>query len=177
METLMRRLSLLLVSALVGPVSLSSNVRAEVRIVVSFTTVQNMVEPEVKTVYLARTTTYTLTSDHILKTNSSMNNAEVNNESELGKPHYIATISHRRAVSRTRIENGVIINVSFFDTYKIIEKIATDGKSTCSASIEYSLLPGQKVYKLYGIQNVNAEYKYTDIRVENVSCEISDIGR
>jgi hypothetical protein len=158
----MRKLILKLPDLIVTLFVCLSAARADVKITVHFTKINNERSRD-------ETRIYVISKEGRL--HISRDGSVTSREVQLGKPEFEYTANNKvRYVARDIIRDGKLVVGSFFYSYKVVATITTDGVSHCSATREYKLNPGFDRF-----QDAIDSKAYSRIAAEGVSCEIAEI--
>jgi hypothetical protein len=149
---------------------------ANAKITVSLTEVQNVLTPRPHEARIRRNLTYFLSRDgKVSRQYSSPGRFSVNGSYSYEVPRAGYNPAGVPQVARMRIENGAIVTATFLPSYKIITRIRTDGKSTCSAQRVYELLPGHRVFEDKS-SKTHEDVTMSSIRAEDILCTIEDLA-
>jgi hypothetical protein len=150
--------------------------RADTKVIVSYTQVDNQVTPTTHEFRNNRRTIIVLTNDKKIRTGADINGSHsLSAIHELNVPIFAHNQAGVEYVIRYSIENGQIVVASFLPSYKIITRISTDGKSKCSATREYKLLPGHRVFEDKDFNN-KQDVTMSNVHAEDVTCDISELS-
>jgi hypothetical protein len=148
---------------------------ADVQIVVSYTSVEDRIEPKVKTVSSDRKFTFVITKDRQLKVRyDSGKRGSVGSFQPIGDVHEGHSVAGSHVVSRGRIENNGFVFAEFHDSYKMVIQVALEKSSSCSATVDYALLSGRQYFEARS-EATGAATKDTAWRAEGVTCQISEV--
>jgi hypothetical protein len=150
---------------------------ADVKIVVSYTQVEHEIEPQNRLGYTARTLLVYLDKNKKLSVSLVSNNYGVaEGFLMLSEPKMSSRNIYRGDVSRARIDNGSILVVDFKKTHTIATRIRTDGVKSCSATRDYRLRHGEKIFRDLDYRT-GKPLAFSTIEVRDVTCSISEVAR
>jgi hypothetical protein len=161
---------------LIACLCLGSPALAEVQIVVKYTAHEDRIEPQKKEVYSDRTYTFFVTKNHQVKI--KYNSGIINTGGEfksLGSGFAGHSATGMPVVGRARIDNNGIVYSTFFDSFKIIIRVTINGKDSCSANVEYSLLPNHEYFEAR-TEIGGFAVKDTGYTAQDVTCNVSEVS-
>jgi hypothetical protein len=147
---------------------------AEVQFTVHYTSREDRIAPRKGEVFSDKTQTFIVTKDHQVKTGYYSGKIASTGSLNLGSAFGGTTVTGLPVVGRARIEGNGIAYALFHESFKMVIRAKIDGKDSCSAEVEYSLLPGHQYFEAR-LESTGAAVTDTNFTAENVTCEVADL--
>jgi hypothetical protein len=169
------RALLVAMSAIVLLLCLSSASRADVKITVTYTTIEHEVSPNNAIHKNEHKRELILTSDHKIQSTNEYAGRSSTDVRTLGNKYKGKSFSGMPYNSRWSIEKGAIVFLSSSESYLFTLRISTDGIDTCSASVQFKLKNGRQLFEVRRISN-HEDMNLDDIHAENFACAITTVN-
>ena len=152
----------------------------DVRIVVAYTFINTEIAPKRATYTSYAQTAYLVSPDKTIKVAASQidRGRSYGDKASYalgeGRPHTMPD-GEIFVVTGHIDDTGAIVVTGDTGSYQIVTRITTNGVDSCSATRDYRLKPGHKVFEVKRLSN-HEPMLVSDMHAEHVSCKISSVA-
>ena len=165
-------------SAIMLFLCLGCEAMADVKIVITYTDVENEIYPNIAIHITDRRRELILTNDHKIRSTFDYGYAGKSGTGtyDLGKSNQIRIFTGSIVNSRWVIEKGAIVRIGHTNSSSSTLRISTNGIDSCSATMTYQLNKDHKSFEDKRMSN-GEDIKMSDAHAENVTCTISNVSQ
>jgi hypothetical protein len=164
-----RRIAATSIAALAAWLVSAPSARAEVTATIKYDMVETQVSPHQATLRYPVSVSFRISADKRVDTSASTG---IKTRAKLGESTTGVNESGEASTAVYRVVNGAIVITTHAPGYFSVLRIKTNGRTECSATLEYFRNPGHQYIE--AVSRTNESVLASNFQAENMTCSIGE---